>query len=187
MPFPPNLVLSKQKPGAITYGTQGIGSSGHLSGELFQYMTGVKWVHVPYKGGALALIDVVAGQISVSFGNIPTLIQQVRARKLNAIAVTGAKRTQAAPDIPTVAEGGVPGFEVSNWYGVAAPARTPSEIVARLNSEINRALKIPVVRTAYLNSGADPSDITAEQYTAFVQHEFEKWGKVVKAAGIKGG
>ena len=180
------IALSKKNPGVITYGSQGVGSSGHFSGELFQFMTGVKWVHVPYKGGALALIDLVGGQISISFGNIPTVIQQVRSGKLRAIAMTGAKRSAAAPDIPTVAESGVPGFEVSNWFGVAAPARTPPEILSRLHSEIARALKLQDVRAALLKSGADPSDTTMEQYTAFIHSEFSKWAKVIKATGIKG-
>jgi tripartite-type tricarboxylate transporter receptor subunit TctC len=180
------IAFSRKRPGAITYGSQGIGSSGHLSGELFQFMTGVKWVHIPYKGGAPALIDLVGGQISLSFGNIPTVIQHVRGGKLRALAMTGATRSVAAPDIPTVAESGVPGFEVSNWFGVSAPARTPPEIVARLHTEIARALKSPDVRAGLINAGADPSDITTEQYTAFVQNEFGKWSKVIKAAGIKG-
>ncbi len=180
------IALSKAQPGAITYGSQGIGASGHLSGELFQLMTGVKWVHVPYKGGALALIDLVGGQISISFGNIPTVIQHVRSAKLRAIAVTGARRTAAAPDIPTVAESGVPKFEVSNWFGVSARAGTPPEAVARLHAEIARALKMPDVRASLTNGGAEPAETTSEQYTAFVQNEFTKWAKVVKAAGIKG-
>jgi tripartite-type tricarboxylate transporter receptor subunit TctC len=180
------IALSKSRPGAITYGSQGVGASGHLSGELFQLMTGVKWVHVPYKGGAPALLDLVSGQISISFGNIPTVIQHVRSGKLRAIAVTGAKRTAAAPDIPTVAESGVPGFEVSNWFGVSSRAGTPPEVVARLHAEIARALKAPDVRATLSNGGAEPADTTTEQYTAFVQNEFTKWAKVVKAAGIKG-
>lgn len=180
------VMLSKKNPGAISYGSQGIGSSGHLSGELFQYMAGVKWVHVPYKGGALALIDLVGGQISISFGNIPTVIQQVRANKLRALAMTGAKRSAAAPDIPTVAESGVPGFAVSNWFGISAPAKTPPEILARLNSEIARALKLQDVRAGLLNSGADPSETSIDQYNAFIQSEFTKWARVIKAAGIKG-
>ena len=180
------LVQSKKNPGAISYGSQGIGSSGHLSGELFQYMTGVKWVHVPYKGGALALVDLMAGQISISFGNIPTVIQQVHAKKLRALAMTGAKRSAAAPEIPTVAESAVPGFAVSNWFGIAATAKTPLEVQQRLNSEVTRAMKLPEVRTAFLSSGADPVETTLEQYQTFVQAEFAKWAKVIKAAGIKG-
>jgi tripartite-type tricarboxylate transporter receptor subunit TctC len=180
------IALSKAKPGEITYGSQGIGASGHLSGELFQLMTGVKWVHVPYKGGAPAMSDLMAGQISLSFGNIPTLVQQVRAGKLRAIAVTGAQRTAAAPDIPTVAESGVPGFEVSNWFGVSAPARTPAAIVDRVYTDIVHALKSPEVRAAFNNAGAEPVGSNPEQYSAFIRNESAKWAKVIKAAGIKG-
>ncbi len=179
------IALSKARPGEITYGSQGIGASGHLSGELFQLMTGVKWVHVPYKGGAPAMADLIAGQISISFGNIPTVIQQVRAGRLRAIAVTGAKRSGAAADIPTVAESGVPGFAVANWFGMSAPAKTPPAIVERIHSELARALKLPDVRTALANSGADPVGSTPAEFTAFVQAEFSKWAKVIKAAGIK--
>ena len=180
------IAISKKNPGGITYGSQGIGASGHLSGELFQYMTGTKWVHVPYKGGALALADLLAGQISISFGNIPTVIQHVRSGRLRAIAVTGAKRTPAAPDIPTVAESGIPGYEVSNWFGVSAPARTPPEIVSRLHDSIARALKMPDVRAALSNGGAEPAATTADEYAAFFRNEYTKWSKVIKAAGIKG-
>ena len=180
------IALSKAKPGSITYGSQGIGASGHLSGELFQLMTGVKWVHVPYKGGAPAMSDLMAGHISLSFGNIPTLVQQVRAGKLRAIAVTGAQRTGAAPDTPTVAESGVPGFEVSNWFGVSAPAKTPAPIVDRVYTDIVRALKSPEVRAAFNSAGAEPVGSNPEQYTAFVRNESAKWAKVIKAAGIKG-
>ena len=180
------LVLSKKQPGAIAYGSQGIGSSGHLAGELFQLMTGTRWTHVPYKGGAQALVDLIGGQISVSFGNIPTVIQQVRAGKLRAIAATGAQRSNAVPDIPTVEEGGVPGFQVSNWFGISARAGTPPEVIARLHADIARALKSPEIRTAFSNAGADPGDMTPEQFAAFFQNEYAKWAKVVRAAGIKG-
>lgn len=180
------IALSRARPDAITYGSQGIGASGHLSGELFQLMTGVKWVHVPYKGGAPAMADLLAGQISISFGNIPTVIQQVRAGRLRAIAVTGARRSPATPDIPTVAESGVPGFAVSNWFGMSAPGKTPAAIVDRLYGDVARALKSPELRAAMSNSGADPVGSTPAQYTAFFQSEYAKWAKVIKAAGIKG-
>lgn len=180
------IALSKKNNASIAYGSQGVGSSGHLSGELFQYMTGVKWVHVPYKGGAPALIDLVGGQISLSFGNIPTVIQQVRVGKLIAVAVTGEKRTSAAPEIPTVAEGGVKGFAVSNWFGLSAPARTPSDILHRLYQETARALKSSEVQQGLKNSGAEPAEMSSEQYAQYMQAEFTKWAKVIKAAGIKG-
>ena len=179
------IALSKTKPGGVTYGSQGIGASGHLSGELFQHMTGVKWVHVPYKGGAPALIDLLAGNITISFANIPTAIEHVRSKRLRALAVTGGKRTPAAPDIPTVAESGVAGYEVSNWFGLSAPAKTPPEIVARLNTEIVRGVKTPDLSAALRKGGTEPSTLTPAQYTAFIQSEYAKWAKVIKAAGIK--
>jgi len=178
--------ISKARPDGVTYGSQGIGASGHLSGELFQYMTGVKWVHVPYKGGAPALIDLMSGNITISFANIPTAIGHVRSKRLRALAVTGAKRTPAAPDIPTVAESGVPGFQVSNWFGLAAPAKTPAEIITRLNTEIVRAINSPDLSAALRKGGTEPATLGPAQYTAFIQNEYNKWAKVIKAAGIKG-
>jgi tripartite-type tricarboxylate transporter receptor subunit TctC len=180
------LALSRKQPGAILYGSQGLGSSGHLAGELFQLMTGTRWTHVPYKGGAAALVDLIGGQISVSFGNIPTVIQQVRAGKLRAIAVTGAQRSGAVPEIPTVAEGGIPGYQVSNWFGISARAGTPPEVIARLHADIARILKLPEIKAAFNTAGADPGDMTPAQFAAFFQNEYTKWSKVVRAAGIKG-
>jgi tripartite-type tricarboxylate transporter receptor subunit TctC len=180
------IKLSKASPGSITYGSQGVGASGHLSGELFQLMTGVKWVHVPYKGGALAITDLMAGNISLSFANIPTVIQQVRAGRLRAIAVTGAQRAGAAPDVPTIAESGVPGFQVTNWFGLSAPAKTPPAAIERVHAEVVRALKSPDVRAAFNTAGAEPVGSTPGEFTAFVRSETAKWAKVVKAAGIKG-
>ena len=189
--FPPRSVkeliaLSKKHPGEINYGSSGIGTTVHLSAELFQYMTGVKWVHIPYKGGGPALIELLSGEFSLYFGNVPTVIRQARDGKLRALAVTGAKRTPAAPDIPTVAESGVPGYEVTTFYGLSAPAKTPRAIIDRLNSEIVRALSAPDVREKSAGLGADPVGNTPEQYTAFMQNEIAKWDKVIKAAGIKG-
>jgi tripartite-type tricarboxylate transporter receptor subunit TctC len=180
------IAISKAKPGGVTYGSQGIAASGHLSGELFQHMTGVKWIHVPYKGGAPALIDLLAGNITISFANIPTAIEHVRSKRLRALAVTGEKRTAAAPDIPTVGESGVPGYQVSNWFGLAAPAKTPAEIVTRLNTEIARAVNSPDLSAALRKGGTEPSTLSPAQYTAFIQNEHHKWAKVIKAAGIKG-
>ena len=189
--FPPKSVkeliaISKKHPGDINYGSSGIGTTVHLSAELFQYMTGAKWVHIPYKGGGPGLVALLSGEISLYFGNIPTVIRQARAGKLRALAVTGAKRSPAAPDIPTVAESGVPGYEVSNWFGVAAPAKTPRAIVDRLNSEIVRALQSPDLRERLTGLGAEPVGNTPEQYTAFIHDEIAKWAKVIKSAGIKG-
>jgi tripartite-type tricarboxylate transporter receptor subunit TctC len=189
--FPPKTVreliaFSKQRPGQINYASSGTGTTIHLSGELFQFMTGIKWVHIPYKGGAPAVVDMLAGQTSLMFGSMPTVIQFARNGKLRAIAVTGAKRAPATPDIPTVAESGVPGYEVTAWYGVSAPAKTPPAVVERLNSEMLRALKLPDVREQLKSQGADPVGSTPAQYSAFMQNEISKWAKVIAAAGIKG-
>ena len=180
------IAVSKKHPGVINYGSSGMGTTPHLSAQLFQYMTGVKWVHIPYKGSAIGLTATLAGEISLYFANIPAVIHHVQAGKLRPVALSGTKRTPAVPGIPTVAESGLPGFEVTSWFGIAAPARTPRPIVDRLNAETVRALGTPDLRERMLATGADPVGNTPEQYTAFVQNEIVKWGKVIKAAGIKG-
>ena len=180
------IALSKKYPGKINCGSSGPGTTVHLSAELFQYMTGVKWLHIPYKGGGPALVALLSGEVSLYFGNMPTVIRQARDGKLRAIAVTGAKRSPAAPDIPTVAESGVPGYEVTAFYGLAAPAKTPKPILDRLNIETVKALNAADVREKLQGLGADPVGNTQEQYAAFIQNEIAKWDKVIKAAGIKG-
>jgi tripartite-type tricarboxylate transporter receptor subunit TctC len=180
------IAVSKKHTGQINYGSSGIGTTVHLSAELFQYMTGVKWVHIPYKGGGPAVIELIAGQTSIYFGNMPTVIGHVRAGKLRPLAVTSSKRTVAEPDIPTVAESGVPGFDVTAWYGVSVPAKTPRPIIEKLNTDFVRAVKSPDLRDRLVAQGADPVGNTPEQYTAFVQNEMSKWARVIKAAGIKG-
>jgi tripartite-type tricarboxylate transporter receptor subunit TctC len=190
--FPPKSVKEliafskKHPPGAINYGSSGTGTTVHLSAELFQFMTGVKWTHIPYKGGGPAVVDLLAGHHVIYFGNLPTVITHARAGKLRALAVTGPKRTPAAPDIPTVAEAGVPGFSVTTAYGVAAPAKTPRPIVERLHAELVKVLNAPDVRDRLNGLGADTVGTTPEQYTAFIQEEIVKWTKVIRAAGIKG-
>jgi tripartite-type tricarboxylate transporter receptor subunit TctC len=180
------IAVSKSRPGQINYGSSGTGTTVHLSAELFQHMTGVKWVHIPYKGGGPAVIELMAGQTQVYFGNLPTVIGATRAGKLRPLAVTSSKRSAAAPEIPTVAESGVPGFDVTAWYGVSVPAKTPRPIIDRLNAEFVNAIKSPDLRERLVKAGADPVGNTPEQYTAFVQNEITKWDKVIKAAGIKG-
>lgn len=190
--FPPRtvkdlIVFSKSRPpGEINYGSSGVGTTVHLSGALFQYMTGVKWTHIPYKGGGPALIDLLAGQFSLYFGNVPTVIGHARQNRLRAVAVTGSRRSSAVPEMPTIAESGVPGYEVTTWYGVSAPAKTPRPIVDRLHGEIVKALKSPDFAARLKDQGADPVGNTPEQATAYVQNEIAKWAKVIKAAGIKG-
>jgi tripartite-type tricarboxylate transporter receptor subunit TctC len=188
--FPPRTVkemiaFSKARPGEINYGSSGVGTTVHLSAALFEYMTGVKWVHIPYKGAGPALIEMLGGQFSLYFGNMPSVIGYARQGKLRGIAVTGSKRSSAAMDIPTVAESGIPGYEVTTWYGTSAPAKTPRDIVDRLNSEILRALKSPDMQARFKDYGADSIGNSPEQATAYVQNEINKWTKVIKAAGIK--
>ncbi len=190
--FPPRSVkeliaFSKQRPGEINFGSSGVGSTPHLSAELFQYMTGVKWTHVPYKGSGLGMVALLSGEISMYFANIPAAIQHVRNGKLRPIALSGLRRTAAVPGIPTLAESGLPGFDVTSWFGIAAPAKTPRAIIEQLNGSIVRAVNMPDLRARLQDQGADPVGNTPEQYTAFIQNEIAKWAKVIKAAGIKGG
>jgi len=190
--FPPRSVkeliaFSKKHPaGTINYGSSGTGTTVHLSAELFQFMTGVKWLHIPYKGGGPGLIALFSGEVSLYFGNVPTVIQQARVGKVRAVATTGLKRTPAAPEIPTVAESGVPGYEVTTAYGVAAPAKTPRAIIERLHADAVRALSSPDVQERLKNLGADPVGNTPEQYTEYIRNEIVKWTKVIMEAGIKG-
>ena len=188
--FPPRSVkeliaFSKKRPGEVNFGSSGIGTSVHLSAELFQYMAGIKWVHVAYKGGGPGLVALLSGEVSLYFGNLPTVITQARAGKLRALAVTGLKRASAAPDIPTVHESGVPGYEVSTWWGLSAPAKTPPAILERLHKETIRALNDAEVRERLQGLGAEIIGSTPEQYARFIREEIAKWGKVIKAAGIK--
>jgi tripartite-type tricarboxylate transporter receptor subunit TctC len=148
-------------------------------------MTGVKWVHIPYKGAGPAMIDFFSGTFVLYFGNLPSVIQHARSGKLRGIAVTGAKRSAAAPDMPTVAESGVPGFEVTTWYGFALPAKTPRALVDYYHGEFARAIKAPDMQEKLKNQGAEPVANTPEQATAHVEREIAKWTKVIKAAGIK--
>ena len=188
--FPPRnvkelIAISKKRPGDINYGSSGIGTTVHLSAELFQYMTGVKWLHIPYKGAGPAMIEFFSGTFVLYFGNVPSVINHHRSGKLRGIAVTGAKRSVAAPDIPTVAESGVPGFEVTTWYGFAAPAKAPRAIVDKLHAELARVINAPDMKEKLLAQGAEPVANTPEQATAQVEREIAKWSKVIKAAGIK--
>ena len=175
---------SKKNPGKVNYGSSGIGTSVHLSAELFQHMTGVKWVHIAYKGGGPGLVALLAGEVSLYFGNVPTVIRHVRAGKLRGLATTGPKRSPAAPDLPTVAET-VPGFEVSPWWGLSAPAGTPPAVIARLNKEFVALLERPDVREQISRTGADPVGDSPDQFAAYIRTEIDKWAKVVKAAAIR--
>jgi len=189
-PFPVNSVaeliaLAKAKPGTINFASSGSGTSIHMSGELFKSMAGVDMTHVPYKGSAPALTDLMGGQVQIMFDNLPSALPLIKAGKLRAIAVTSLKRAPALPDVPTISESGLPGFEASSWFGVLAPAGTPSPIVAKINADVNKWLQSPEAREQMLAQGANAAGGTPEQFAAHIRAETEKWAKVVKASGAK--
>lgn len=179
------VALAKSKPGQINYATGGIGVGSHLAGELLKAMAGIDIVVVPYKGAPQATADVVAGQVHMSFSTMPTGLPLVRAGKLRALAVTSAERVPATPEIPTIAESGVPGFEVNTWQGMLAPAATPRAIIARLNGEAVRALQQPDVQERLTTQGYRTVGNSPAEFAIVIKNEIAKWAKVVKAAGIK--
>jgi tripartite-type tricarboxylate transporter receptor subunit TctC len=178
------IALAKAKPGQLNYGSVP-GSASHLSTELFKMLAGVNIVHIPYKGAAQATTDVVAGQIQVSFASTPGSVPVVKAGKVKALGVTSAKRIAKLPDVPTVAESALPGYDASVWYGVVAPAHTAPDIVQRLNREIARIVSEPNHRERMLASDFEPTSGTPQQFASFIRSETAKWGKVVKASGAK--
>ena len=189
--FPANSVkelieYARKNPGRINYGTSGNGTSVHLSMELFKSMTKTYMLHIPYKGSAPVVTDLLAGQIDLMFDNTPNVIGHVRAGKMKALAVSTAQRSALAPDVPTVAEAGVPGYELAVWFGVLAPAGTPREIINRLNAEIVKALNSADIRDRFAKQGVEVKTSTPEQFSEFLKSEVARWAKVVKEAGIKG-
>src|SRR5215472_11096479 len=177
------VALLKANPGKYFFASTGTGTSSHLSGELLKTMAGVQATHVPYKG-AVALNDLLAGeQIHFMFATIPSVIEFVRAGRLRALAVTSRMRSEAVPDIPTVAESGYPEFEASSWFGLLGPAELPRDVVAKIQGEVVRALKIPEIRSKLVQQGADPVGSTPEEFAAYLRSETAKWSKVVKASG----
>jgi tripartite-type tricarboxylate transporter receptor subunit TctC len=179
------IALAKAKPGQLNVATSGISTSTHMAAELFMYMTGTKMVPVPYKGGAPGNIALVSGEVQLYFATISTALPHIRAGKLRALAVTTRKRTAAAPEFPTIAEAGLPGYEHASWVGMLAPAGTPPAVIARLNGEIARIVQLPEVKEFFLRDGLEPEGDTAKEFTANIRNEVAKWIKVVKAAGIK--
>ncbi len=180
------IALAKAKPGQLNWASSGVGVSNYMCMELFKTMTGVDCVHIPYKGGAPAMIDLLGGQVQVMFNNLVELAPQIKAGKLRALAVATPKRIAALPDLPTVAEAGVPGYEVLLWYGMVAPAGTPKEIITKLNTEIAKIQKMPDVLERLNNTfGAEPVENTPEQMGAYIKEEMAKWAKVAKEAGLK--
>jgi tripartite-type tricarboxylate transporter receptor subunit TctC len=179
------IAEAKASQKTLNMASSGNGTSIHLSGEMFKQMTGVNLVHVPYRGSGPAVNDLVGGQVDLMFDNLPSSIEQVRAGNLRAIALTSAKRSPALPDVPTIAESGVPGFEASSWFGIFAPAKTPREIVERLNGEVRKALADPELQKRFADIGGEIRPYSPEEFRAFVGTELEKWAGVVKASGAK--
>jgi tripartite-type tricarboxylate transporter receptor subunit TctC len=179
------IALAKARPGEIIYASAGIGTFQHLSSELFKLMAGVNMLHVPFKGGGPATISVVAGQSQVSIGSLIQTLPHIRTGKLRALGVGGTKRSATLPEVPTIAEAGVPRYEASNWWGIVAPAGTPPAIVKQLNGEIGGILNSPDVRKWFASEGAEPVSRTPEEFGQWIRTEMDKWGKVVKQAGIK--
>jgi tripartite-type tricarboxylate transporter receptor subunit TctC len=178
------IALAKLRPGELAYSSSGIGTGPHLSMELFNYMAGVKIEHVPYKGTSPAMIDTMSGHVQMLMSTLLPPLPHLKAGRLRALGVTGATRVSNLPDLPTVAEGGVHGYEVVGWYGLAAPANTPRAVVAKLHSEISSILMAPETREKLAAEGADPVGSTPEEFGAFIKAEIDKWGKLVKAAKI---
>lgn len=179
------ISAAKQKPGGISYGHGGNGSAMHLSGELLKMMAGIDLVAVPYKGSGPVATDVLGGQVPYGVVDVPSAIAHMKAGRIRAIAVTTKRRIAAAPDVPTMAEAGVPGYESIGWFGVVAPAGTPEPIIERLNKEVRSALEAPEVREKVLATGMEPLTNTPREFAAMIRDETAKWAKVIKAAGVK--
>ncbi|MBI4194096.1 MAG: tripartite tricarboxylate transporter substrate binding protein [Betaproteobacteria bacterium] len=179
------VALAKAKPGQFNFGSSGVGTPNHLGGEMLKAMAGIDIVHVPYKGGAASIADLIAGQVQLVFSSAPSVVPHVRNARLKALAVGSAKRTPALPNVPTVAESGVPGYEYTTWYGVFAPARTPAPIVTKLNAEIVRILADPQMNQRFQSQGGDPESSTPAGLTAYMRQETARWTRVIKTAGIK--
>jgi len=181
------IALAKAKPGQLTFASAGNGAGGHLSGELLKILAHIYMTHVPYKGIAPAMVDVISGQVTMTFTSIISGTPPLKSGRLRALAVTGAHRSPALPDIPTMAESGVRGYEANTWYGVLAPKATPRAVIMKLHDEIVAMLKLPEINNRLSLEGAEPVGNTPEQFGAFIKSEIEKWGKVIRAAGIKAG
>jgi tripartite-type tricarboxylate transporter receptor subunit TctC len=179
------IALAKSRPEGMNFGSGGNGTSNHLAGELFNLEAGVKLVHVPYKGVNLAMNDVMAGQVQLVVIGIPAALPFIKAGRLRALAVVAPKRLAAIPEVPTAAEAGLPNYEVTTWYGVLAPAGTPKPIIARLNAEIVRVMHAPDLQERFAATGTEPRTSTPEEFADFIRQEMAKWGKVVRAAGLK--
>ena len=179
------VALAKARPGQLNYGSPGVGTSPHLAGELFKLVTNTQIVHVPYKGNAEAITDLLGGQISIVFTGVPPVVPLMQAGKVKLLATTGDKRIATMPDLPTIAEAGYAGAAMGIWYGLVAPAATPKDNLARLHKEITRIQTLPDIRERFAQLGTEATTSTPEAFTALVRSELDKWGKVIKAANIK--
>jgi len=180
------IALAKAKPGKLNYASSGLGSSNQMAGELFKLMAGVNIVHVPYKGNSPALTDTIGGQVEMIFSGVPLLVPHIQAGRIRAIGIGSLKRFAAIPEVPTIDESGLKGYEATTWFGLMAPSKTPKEIVARLNAEVGKILAGADVRERFITEGVDPIGGTPEQFGAFIHAEINKYAKVVKAANLKG-
>ena len=179
------IVLAKAKPGQLTYGSAGVASASHLAGELLNSMAGIKITHSPYKGAAPASVDLVGGHISAAFPSISLAAAHAKAGRLRLLGIASLKRAESLPEVPTIAEAGVPGFEVLSWYGLLAPAGTPAEIITRLNQEVTRGLNEPDSVERIRAIGAEPMKSTPAEFGAFLKKEIAKWAKVIRAANVR--
>ncbi len=178
------ITYVRQRPGKIDYSSAGNGTSNHLAGELFEAMTGAHMVHIPYRGSAPALQDLIAGRVSVMFDLVLTAAPHIKSGAVRGLAVTGARRSAVLPDLPTVAESGLPGYEVSAWFGIFGPAGMPRTVVDRLNTEVARGLATPDLQQRLVSQGAEPLAGTPDEFAAYLKSEIAKWAKVVREAGI---
>jgi tripartite-type tricarboxylate transporter receptor subunit TctC len=179
------IALAKARPGQLNYASSGLGSSNMMAGELFKLMAGIDITHVPYKGNAPALTDTIGGHVEMLFSGVPALIPHIQSGRLRAIAIGSLKRFPAIPDVPTIDESGVKGYEATTWFGLMAPVKTPKDIVTRLNTEIARIQASADVRERFINEGIEPIGGTPEQFSVFIRDEIDKYAKVVKAASLK--
>ncbi len=179
------IELARAQPGKLSYASSGSGTSIHLCGELFKMLAKVDLVHIPYKGSGPAMVDMVGGQVQVMFDNMPSALPHVKAGKLRALAVTSAQRSLSAPDVPTMGEAGLAGFDVQSWFGLVAPKGTPKEIIARLNTESVKALGTVDIKERFMELGAVPGPMSSEAFGDFIRSEITRWSEVVKASGAK--
>jgi tripartite-type tricarboxylate transporter receptor subunit TctC len=179
------IAYAKANPGKLNFGSGSTGSAGHLAGELFKTLAGIEMTHVPYKGAAPAMNDLIGGQIQLMFDNLASALGQVRAGRVRALAVTTAARTSLAPELPTIAESGLPGFDINTWFGLFVPANTPREVVDRLHAEFTRALAMPQVKERLLALGAEPVGSQPAEFAAYIRTEAEKYARVIKASGAR--